>query len=215
MTSQEQIGTSDVFSELPRNHFRTIYADPPWHFQSWTNGRWKGDGKVFTPAKAPEYHTMSVDQIAALPVASLAAKDCVLLMWGIWSTLPEALRVADAWGFKYKSCAFNWMKADVTQIDMFRDSAETQLGLGYWTRQDSEYCLLATRGSPKKKSSNVHQGIIERRRQHSRKPDCAYSRIEQLVDGPYLELFARSTRPGWTAWGAEVGKFGMVTEAAP
>jgi N6-adenosine-specific RNA methylase IME4 len=190
--------------------YGAIYADPPWHFQSWTNGRWKGDGKIFTPPKAPEYHTMSVDQIASMPVHKLAADDCILFMWGIWVMLPEALRVIDSWGFRYKTCAFNWSKADVSQVDMFRDDADTQLGLGDWVRQDSEFCLLATRGKPKRKSASVRQGIIERRRQHSRKPDCVYGRIESLVDGPYIELFARSTRPGWEAWGAEVGKFGEV-----
>lgn len=202
-----------MMDDLPRNHFGAILSDPPWHFQTWNNGRWKGDGKIFTPAKAPEYHTMSVDQIAEMPIAQLAHKDCVLFIWGIWSMLPEALRVIGAWGFKYKSCAFNWTKADVTQIDMFRDDASTQLGLGYWTRQDSEYCLLATRGNPKKKSCSVHQGIIERRREHSRKPDCVYERIERLVAGPYLELFARQTRPNWSSWGNEVGKFDRRTTA--
>jgi N6-adenosine-specific RNA methylase IME4 len=173
--------------------FPAIYADGPWHFQSWANGRWKGDGSVFTPAKAPEYNTMSVQQIAIIPVHKVAADDCVLFMWGIWVMLPEVLHVIDAWGFKYKTCAFNWTKADVSQVDMFRDSAETQLGLGYWVRQDSEFCLLATRGRPKRRSASVRQGIIERRREHSRKPDCVYDRIERLIDGPYLELLARSS----------------------
>lgn len=199
-------------TNLPHNHFGTILADPPWQFQSWTNGRWSGDGKVFTPPKAPEYDTMSIDQIAAMPVAKLAAKNSVLFMWGVWFMLPDVLRVVDAWGFTYKTCAFNWIKADITQIDLFRVDADTQLGLGYWTRQDSEFCLLATRGSPKKKNSDVHQGIIERRRQHSRKPDCVHERIERLVAGPYMELFARQTRPGWTSWGNEVGKFDKRTK---
>jgi N6-adenosine-specific RNA methylase IME4 len=180
--------------------FGTILSDPPWHFQSWTKGRWKGDGKVFTPATAPEYNTTSVDQIAALPVANLAAKDCALFIWGIWVMFPEVLQVVDAWGFTYKTCAFNWSKANVSQIDMFRSDADTQIGLGYWVRQDSEFCLLATRGIPKRKSTNIHQGIIELLREHSRKPDCVYGRIEHLVDGPYLELFARQTRPNWTSW---------------
>jgi N6-adenosine-specific RNA methylase IME4 len=171
------------------------------------NGRWKGDGKVFTPAKAPEYHTMSVEQIAALPVADLAAPNCALFFWGIWVMLPQALDVIRAWGFEYKTCAFSWIKADVSQIDMFLNSKTGQLGLGYWVRQNSEYCLLATRGAPIRRSADVQQGIIERRRQHSRKPDCVYERVERLVAGPYLELFARQTRPGWTSWGNEVGKF--------
>jgi N6-adenosine-specific RNA methylase IME4 len=193
--------------------YAVIYADPPWSFQSWTSGRWKGDKTVFTPAKAPEYDVMSIAQIAALPVDKLAAKDCVLFMWGIWCMLPEALRVVDAWGFKYKTCAFCWSKADATQMDMFREDVDTQWGLGFWVRQDSEYCLLGTRGKPERKSARVRQGIIERRREHSRKPDCVYGRIEQLVDGPYLELFARTQRAGWTAWGNEVDKFDSPYDA--
>jgi N6-adenosine-specific RNA methylase IME4 len=190
-----------------------VLADCPWHFQSWTNGRWKGDGKIFTPAKAPEYHTMSVEQIAALPVVELAAPDCALFFWGIWAMLPEAFDVIRAWGFEFKTCAFNWTKADISQIDMFRDTSEGQLGLGYWVRQNSEYCLLATRGAPKRLNADVRQAIIEPRREHSRKPDCIYERIERLVAGPYLELFARQTRPGWTSWGNETRKFDRMEAA--
>ena len=82
-----------------------------------------------------------------------------------------------------------------------------QVGLGYWTRANSEVCLLATKGKPKRLNADVRQAILEPRREHSRKPDCTYQRIERLVAGPYLELFARTQRPGWTAWGNEVGKF--------
>jgi len=84
--------------------------------------------------------------------------------------------------------------------------------MGYWTRANSEPCLLATRGKPKRLSAAVRQGIIEPRREHSRKPDCVHERIERLVAGPYLELFARATRPGWTCWGNEVGKFDRPLE---
>jgi N6-adenosine-specific RNA methylase IME4 len=81
------------------------------------------------------------------------------------------------------------------------------MGMGYWTRANSEPCLLATRGKPKRLNADVRQGIIEPRREHSRKPDCVPGRIERLVAGPYLELFCRTTRPGWTVWGNQVGKF--------
>jgi N6-adenosine-specific RNA methylase IME4 len=198
---------------LPEKNYGAILADCPWHFQSWNGARTSGSidvrsGKPFvTPAKAPKYDTMSVDQIAVLPVADLAASDCALFMWGIWVMLPQCLKVIEVWGFEYKSCAFNWTKADLTQMDMFTESDDGQLGLGYWTRQNSEYCLFATRGTPKRLSANVRQAIIERRRDHSRKPDCVYSRIERLVPGPYLELFARTKRPGWDSWGNEVDKF--------
>ena len=79
--------------------------------------------------------------------------------------------------------------------------------LGYWTRSNSEVCLLATRGNPKRIGTNVRQAIIAPRREHSRKPDGIHGRIERLVAGPYLELFARQQRPGWDVWGNEVNKF--------
>ena len=85
-----------------------------------------------------------------------------------------------------------------------------QMGCGYWTRANSEVALLATRGKPKRLNADVRQAILEPRREHSRKPECQYERIERLVAGPYLELFARNTRPGWDSWGNEVGKFGEV-----
>jgi N6-adenosine-specific RNA methylase IME4 len=150
---------------------------------------------------------MSIEQIAALHVAELAAPDCALFCWGIWVMLPQALDVIRAWGFDYKTCAFNWTKADLSQMDMFRDTDDGQLGLGFWVRQNSEFCLLATRGQPKRLAANVRQAIIERRREHSRKPDCVHERIERLVAGPYLELFARARRSNWTSWGNEITKF--------
>jgi N6-adenosine-specific RNA methylase IME4 len=79
--------------------------------------------------------------------------------------------------------------------------------MGYWTRANSEVCLLATRGHPKRLNADVRQGIIEPRREHSRKPDCVPGRIERLVAGPYLELFARTRREGWDSWGNQTDKF--------
>lgn len=87
---------------------------------------------------------------------------------------------------------------------------EPHMTLGYWTRSNSEVCLLATKGAPKRLNADVRQAIIEPRREHSRKPDI-HTRIERLVAGPYLELFARRTRPGWDSWGNEVGKFNKVS----
>lgn len=194
-----------MFEELPRNHFAAIYADPPWQFKTlW--GTKTGPGN-----RACGYDTMDIPDIGALPVADLAADDCVLFMWVIWILLPEALETISKWGFTYKTCAFSWMKANVTQLYLFEEETATaDMGLGYWTRANSEVCLLATRGKPKRFDAGVRQGIIEQRRQHSRKPDCVYGRIERLVAGPYLELFARTTRPGWTSWGNQVGKFAEV-----
>jgi N6-adenosine-specific RNA methylase IME4 len=93
---------------------------------------------------------------------------------------------------------------------MFQDDIETYMGLGYWTRANTEVCLLATRGKPKRLNAGVRQAIIAPRREHSRKPDCVHERIERLVAGPYVELFARQRRQGWDVWGHQVGKFAEV-----
>ncbi len=190
--------------DLPRGRFGAIYADPPWSFRVWNKDT--GNGR----SAESHYSTMDMDAIAALPVADLAAEDCVLFMWACWPSLPDALAIIESWGFTYKTCGFDWMKAHAGQIEMFRDDADVQVGMGYWTRANSEPCLLATRGKPKRRNADVRMGIIEPRRQHSRKPDCVPARIERLVAGPYLELFARTQRPGWTVWGNQTDKFAEV-----
>lgn len=204
---------TDAFGDLPRNHFAAILADPPWLFKSLWGGRpVKTEAGYASRAVEKHYDTLSLDEIAQLPVSDLAAKDAVLFIWICWPILPQAMQVIDAWGFKYKTCAFAWIKANARQVEMFRDDADPFCGLGYWTRSNSEVCLLATRGKPKRVHADVLQGIIEPRRQHSRKPDCIYSRIERLVPGPRLELFSRTSRAGWSHWGNQVGKFKEVVE---
>lgn len=182
----------------PSGKYGAILADPPWHFIPYSEGPHS--------SKGPKYDVMDIKTIASLPVADIADENCVLFCWGIWVMLPEVMEIIKAWGFQYKTCAFNWIKADIRQPDMFKQP-DGQVGLGYWVRQNSEFCLLATRGKPKRLNANVRQGIIEPRREHSRKPDCVYERIEQLVAGPYLELFARTQHPGWTSWGNQVDLF--------
>jgi N6-adenosine-specific RNA methylase IME4 len=153
---------------------------------------------------------MLTEDIKALPVASLCAVNCVLFLWMTWPLLLDAIAVMMAWGFTYKSCAFDWTKADASQIELFQDDIDDpRMGTGYWTRANTEPCLLGTRGKPKRIHADVRQPIIEPRRQHSRKPDCVHERIERLVAGPYLELFARQHRPGWDVWGNELNKFPM------
>jgi N6-adenosine-specific RNA methylase IME4 len=153
------------------------------------------------------YSVLSTAQILDLPVSELAAKDSVLFLWVAWPLLLDALRVVERWGFTFKTCAFSWTKAHARQLEMFQDDMRVQFGNGYWTRANTEPCLLATRGHPKRLNADVRQAIIEPRRQHSRKPDGIHERIERLVAGPYLELFARQRRPGWDSWGNEVDKF--------
>jgi N6-adenosine-specific RNA methylase IME4 len=189
----------DIFGGLPRAHYRAILADPPWPFQTWSD---RGRGR------APDRHyrsRMTIDDIKALPVGALAAQDCVLFLWVTWPGLLIALDVIQAWGFVYKTSAFDWAK-------LTKRGGGLHFGCGYWTRANTEPCLLATRGKPKRLKADVPQIILEPRREHSRKPDCIHERIERLVGGPYLEMFARTRRLGWDAWGDEVGKFEEAAE---
>jgi N6-adenosine-specific RNA methylase IME4 len=193
---------SDPFANLPRGHYGAILVDPPWQFDAWSKA---GDGR----SAQQHYGTMDVKQMVRLPVIDLAAKDCVLFCWATWPHLKSALWLVSAWGFTYKTCAFSWMKAD--PYCLFADDTTPDMGMGYWTRANTEPCLLATRGKPKRLDAGVRQGIIAPRREHSRKPDDIHARIERLVNGPYLELFARAPRTGWDVWGNQTDKF---TEAA-
>jgi N6-adenosine-specific RNA methylase IME4 len=195
------------FAGLAQGGARVIYADPPWRFETWSH---RGQGK----GASQHYATMATEEICALPVGDVAAKDSVLFVWGTWPHLPDVMQVIDAWGFTYKSCGFVWVKLNKSRVQLFCDLEDVFLGLGYGTRGNTEFCLRATRGAPKfrpgKESSP--QLIFAPRREHSRKPDEAYPRIEALYDGPYLELFARTRRPGWAAWGNETGRFAGVGE---
>ena len=190
--------------DWPTGKFGAIYADPPWHYEVWAEGS--------SRTASSKYNVMPTSEIAALPVADLAADDCALFMWVTWPKLFDSLEVIQGWGFTYKTCGFCWIKADARQQEMFRDDVDPFVGMGYWTRANSEACLLATRGKPKRLNMDVRQGVIEPRREHSRKPDCIPQRIERLVEGPYLEMFARTQRPGWTAWGNQTDKFASAAE---
>lgn len=203
-----------MFEELPKNHFGVILADPPWHFQAWYSGgkRIKNGKVTYDRAATKHYQTMKEQDICALPVRELAAENCVLFLWICWPTLEQSLRVMDAWGFVYKTCAFAWMKGNARQIELFDDDIKPDMLLGYWTRSNSEVCLLGTIGNPKRNATDVRQGIMEPRREHSRKPDGIHQRIMRLCSGPYLELFARQKRPGWTTWGNQTEKFRPETE---
>jgi N6-adenosine-specific RNA methylase IME4/ParB-like chromosome segregation protein Spo0J len=167
--------------------YSVIYADPPWSFDAWS-----GAGK--DRAAENHYPTMSQAEIEALSVGSLAADDCALFLWCVMPQLPEALRAIEAWGFSYKTCAFVWVKQT-------RDEEKFATGMGYWTRANAELCLLATRGSPQRLNADVHQVVFSPRLEHSEKPEEVAARIERLVSGPYIELFARKNRGGWDAWG--------------
>lgn len=185
--------------KFPSGKFRVIYADPPWHFKVRST---KGEGR----SARNHYNVMSLDEIKALPVAEIADKDCVLLMWVTYPMLEHGFDLLKAWGFKYKTVAFTWMKSNRTNPRMFS-------GTGYWKRANAEIVLLATKGKPSRVHKDVAQAILAPRREHSRKPDELYDRIERLVAGPYVELFARTSRKGWTSWGNQTEKFEIPSDA--
>lgn len=189
-----------MFDDLPKHHFGAILADPPWQYEVWSA---KGTGR----SAEQHYSTMSAIEILSMPVSHFAADDCVLFLWVTWPCLKQGLDVIEQWGFTYKTCAFDWMKASNTQPDFFQEEVAAQVGLGHWTRANTEPCLLATRGKPRRLNADVRQGIIAPRREHSRKPEGIHARIERLVAGPYLELFARQKRNGWTVWGNQTDRF--------
>jgi N6-adenosine-specific RNA methylase IME4 len=182
----------------PAGGFATIYADPPWRFTNRT-------GKV-----APEhrrldrYDTMTIDDIGGLPIADTAADNAHLYLWVPNALLPEGLRVLEAWGFRYVSNLV-WAKRR-------KDGGPDGRGVGFYFRNVTELVLFGVRGSlrtldPARRQVNM---VETRKREHSRKPDEMYELIESCSPGPYLELFARYPREGWSAWGAEA-----ATEVTP
>jgi len=187
----EMQGRSAVeFPKAGKARFATILADPPWRFQNST-------GKVAPEHKRlSRYGTMPLDEICELPVSSLAAPTSHLYMWVPNALLPDGLRVMDAWGFKYK--------ANIVWHKLRKDGGSDGRGVGFYFRNVTEILLFGTRGknartlAPGRRQVNY---IGTRKREHSRKPDEQYEVIESCSPGPYLEMFARGTRPGWTVWG--------------
>ena len=171
--------------------YKVIYADPPWQFKTYSE---KGLGK-----SADQYYpTMSLSDIKALPVSEIADKDCALFLWTTIPFLRQSFDVMKSWGFEYKTVAFVWIKRNRKSDGLF-------WGTGYWTRANSEICMLATRGNPKRVSASVHRVIISRIEEHSKKPQESRERIVKLMgDVPKIELFARQKVDGWDVWGNEV-----------
>ena len=180
------------FDGLPLFHFGAIVADPPWRFFNYS-----AKGEVKNPVA--QYDCMSLSEIKALPVANLAKPDSALVMWATAPMLPQALEVMQAWGFAFKSVGA-WAKES-------KSGKKIAFGTGYVFRSASEFYLVGTIGKPEIKSRSVRNLIWSPIREHSRKPDQIYEDIEALFFGPFLDLFSRQSRPGWTTWGNEVGKF--------
>lgn len=177
--------------------YGALYMDPPWAFKTYSGKR-----TIAHRCNKDHYEVMEHRELESLPVPDLAAKNSAVFLWTVDSHLDRGIDLIRHWGFTYKTIVFVWSKT--------QKNGQPRIGMGYWSRKSVEVCLLATRGKVARKSKAVRQEHREPRREHSRKPDEFYSRIEALVDGPYLEMFARQRWPGWDAMGDEVGKFGEV-----
>ena len=223
--------------DLPQGHYRVGLIDPPWKYLTYSA---KGLGK----SPDNHYNTMTVAEIKALPVRDLFAKNAAIFVWVIDSHVEIAMDILKHWSFKYRTVGFYWAKttADGKGFPMgtgkwTRANPEHALeatlecaqcadtGFQYgdpdlgpcWAGcddQEAERCMLYARGAANRKSGGVPRLIVSPRREHSRKPDEIYGRIEALLDGPYLEMFSRNDRPGWDCWGDEAGAFAIQQRLA-
>lgn len=190
MTPNASDAAADLLQTVGERRFATVLADPPWQFQNRT-------GKV-----APEhrrlsrYSTMTLDDIKALPVSEVSAATSHLYLWVPNALLPEGLAVLAAWGFQYKSNLV-WHK-------IRKDGGPDGRGVGFYFRNVTELVLFGVRGknartlAPGRRQVNF---LKTQKREHSRKPDEFFGLVESCSPGPFLELFARGARPGWTGWG--------------
>jgi len=184
--------SAELLAFAGSNRFATLLADPPWRFINRT-------GKM-----APEhrrlsrYGTMTISEIAALPVDQIIRPTAHLYLWVPNALLPEGIKVLTAWGFEYKSNII-WHK-------LRKDGGSDGRGVGFYFRNVTEMLLFGVRGTnartlaPGRTQVNY---IGTRKREHSRKPDEQYDLIESCSPGPYIELFARGSRPKWIGWGKQ------------
>ena len=187
---QAEFSHSDLAVFCGDRRFSTILADPPWQFQNRT-------GKIAPEHKRlNRYHTMHLDEICELPVASIAADPAHLYLWVPNALLPDALKVMEAWGFRYVS--------NIVWHKVRKDGGSDGRGVGFYFRNVTELLLFGVRGKsartldPGRSQVNM---IQTRKREHSRKPDEQYEIIENCSWGPRIELFSRDTRAGWVGWG--------------
>lgn len=177
---------------FPDRRYNIIYADPPWRNpKSGTNAR----------NNEKHYPSMRTEDICALPVQDITAKQSILFLWAVFPNLPDALRVIESWGFEYYGLAFDWCKLN--------SNGQPKIGCGYYTRQNNEVCLIGVKPSRENRvrpiCHSVGASILAPTEWHSKKPDCVRDKIVQICgDLPRIELFARQRVEGWDAWGNEV-----------
>jgi len=213
-----------TIQQLKSMYYQILYVDPPWAFETYTA---KGNEVMAGRGEERHYQCMSTEDIMDIPVNDLADENCALFLWTTGPHLKQALDVINYWEFHYKTMAFVWIKGELhnpetrDKIKIANEIVDLHLGgipiqkppahikfefgQGYWTRANAEYCLLATRGNPKRQSASVSQIIFEPSQEHSKKPDCVRDKIVELMGNvPRIELFARQKVEGWDSWGNEV-----------
>jgi len=186
---------ADLLATAGEIKFRTILADPPWQFKNRT-------GKIAPEHKRlARYATLSLEDIKALPVSACASETAHLYLWVPNALLPDGIAVMKSWGFEYKSNLV-WHK-------IRKDGGPDGRGVGFYFRNVTELILFGVRGqnartlAPGRRQVNF---LATRKREHSRKPDEQYQLIESCSPGPFMELFARGQRPGWTTWGNQANE---------
>lgn len=177
---------------IPNGPFKVILADCPWFYKDRRNTHTK-----FSGGARKHYPLMRTSDICSIPISSIADKDCLLFLWATFPCLPDALEVMKSWGFRYSTVAFSWLKTN-------RRNGKPFFGIGYWTKSNTEICLLGIKGKPIKVSNSVSQVVISPRMGHSCKPDEVRNRIVDLCgDVPRIELFSREICLGWSGWGLD------------
>lgn len=168
--------------------YKIILADPPWAYRNM--------GNIQATANT-HYNTMTNEDICNLKVSELADENCILFLWATFPKIQEALDVIKAWGFEYKTVGFVWTKLNKNKTPFF--------GVGWYTKSNSEVCLIGVKGKAPKISNSVSQVIQTVRERHSKKPDIVRDKIVEFAgDVPRIELFAREKSEGWDVWGNEV-----------
>lgn len=186
--------------------YNIIYADPAWSYSKGVFQKWRPINNGADRMINDFYPTMSIEEMKKLPINEIADKDCALFMWFTYSHLPQAIELCKAWGFKYKTVAFVWLKLS--------NKGNLLSNIGAWTMGNTEAVLIATRGNmlQHKKRNDIKQIVMPNTElrlkgldRHSRKPKEVRERIELLFpEVPKVELFARQNVNGWDAWGNEV-----------
>jgi len=172
--------------DFPNKKYKIIYADPPWEYDDKLNMAYGG-------AEA-HYETLTPEEIKNLPIKKISCDDSWLFLWATWPNLQTALQVINSWDFEYRTVAFVWIKT--------YSNGKYHLGLGQYTRGNTEFCLLARKGNPRRINNSISQLIFSPVGKHSKKPDTTRNKIIQLCgDLPRIELFARTKVHGWDVWG--------------